>query len=113
MQAAFRVEALPGPTGTDFFRRAGVGGTKIGSSRKDDPAQVAKQGLDALFSGKDKVMAGSLKTWAQGMANKRLPDSLKAEGHRRMADPAQPTSSRPRAAPDAGRPVSPQTRGTS
>ncbi|MBT2543445.1 SDR family NAD(P)-dependent oxidoreductase [Streptomyces sp. ISL-44] len=78
---------MPGPTDTDFFRRADMGDTKVGQSEKDDPAQVAEQGLDALFAGKDKVVAGSLKTRAQGMANKVLPDSLKAEGHRRMAEP--------------------------
>ncbi|GLX17029.1 MULTISPECIES: SDR family NAD(P)-dependent oxidoreductase [Streptomyces] len=78
---------MPGPTDTDFFRRADMEDTKVGSSEKDDPGQVAEQGLDALFAGKDKVVAGSLKTRAQGMANKILPDSLKAEGHRRMAEP--------------------------
>ncbi|MEU4081502.1 oxidoreductase [Streptomyces venezuelae] len=78
---------MPGPTDTDFFRRADMGDTKVGQGDKDDPAQVAEQGLDALFAGKDKVVAGSLKTKAQGLANKVLPDSLKAEGHRRMAEP--------------------------
>ncbi|MFF8513071.1 SDR family NAD(P)-dependent oxidoreductase [Streptomyces sp. NPDC015492] len=78
---------MPGPTDTDFFRRADMGDTKVGQGEKDDPAQVAEQGLDALFAGKDKVVAGSLKTRAQGLANKVLPDGLKAEGHRRMAEP--------------------------
>ncbi|MER7538368.1 SDR family NAD(P)-dependent oxidoreductase [Streptomyces sp. NPDC097704] len=78
---------MPGPTDTDFFRRADMGDTKVGAGAKDDPAQVAEQGLDSLFAGKDKVIAGSLKTRAQGVANKVLPDSLKAEGHRRMAEP--------------------------
>ncbi|MFF2193019.1 SDR family NAD(P)-dependent oxidoreductase [Streptomyces sp. NPDC058157] len=78
---------MPGPTDTDFFRRADMEDTKVGSGEKDDPAQVAEQGLDALFAGKDKVVAGSLKTRAQGMADKILPDSLTAEGHRRMAEP--------------------------
>ncbi|MGW5343883.1 SDR family NAD(P)-dependent oxidoreductase [Streptomyces sp. HUAS TT3] len=78
---------MPGPTETDFFRRADMGDTQVGQSAKDDPAQVAEQGLQALFAGKDKVVAGSLKTRAQGMVNKVLPDGLKAEGHRRMAEP--------------------------
>ncbi|WP_329274195.1 SDR family NAD(P)-dependent oxidoreductase [Streptomyces sp. NBC_00691] len=78
---------MPGPTDTDFFRRADMGDTKVGQGEKDDPAQVAEQGLDALLAGKDKVIAGSLRTKAQGLANKVLPDSLKAEGHRRMAGP--------------------------
>ncbi|MGW7051049.1 SDR family NAD(P)-dependent oxidoreductase [Streptomyces sp. NPDC054887] len=78
---------MPGPTETDFFHRADMDDTKVGRQDKDDPAQVAQQGLDALFAGKDKVVAGSLKTKAQGLANKVLPDTAKAQAHRRMAEP--------------------------
>ncbi|MFF3728389.1 hypothetical protein ACFYYM_39235 [Streptomyces erythrochromogenes] len=77
---------MPGPTDTDFFHRAGMEDTKVGSDSKDDPAQVAEQGLEALFAGKDEVVADSLKTRAHGLANMILPDSLKAEGQRRMAE---------------------------
>lgn len=78
---------MPGPTETDFFHRADMDDTKVGRQEKDDPEQVARQGLDALFSGKDKLVAGSLKTRAQGLANKVLPDSAKSEAHRKMAEP--------------------------
>ncbi|MBD3579486.1 MULTISPECIES: SDR family NAD(P)-dependent oxidoreductase [Streptomyces] len=80
---------MPGPTETDFFRRAGMEDTAVGRQDKDDDdaAQVARQGLDALFAGKDKVVAGSAKTKAQALANKVLPDSVKAQMHRRMAEP--------------------------
>ncbi|WP_221349194.1 SDR family NAD(P)-dependent oxidoreductase [Streptomyces beigongshangae] len=78
---------MPGPTETDFFHRADMDDTKIGRQDKDDPAQVARQGLDALFSGKDKLVAGSLKTKAQGLADKVLPDKAKAQAHRKMAEP--------------------------
>ncbi|WP_031003395.1 SDR family NAD(P)-dependent oxidoreductase [Streptomyces sp. NRRL F-5727] len=78
---------MPGPTETDCFHRADMDDTKVGRSRKADPAQVAAQGLDALFAGRDKVVAGSLKTKAQALANKVLPDSVKAAVHRRMAEP--------------------------
>ncbi|MFF0425133.1 SDR family NAD(P)-dependent oxidoreductase [Streptomyces sp. NPDC004520] len=78
---------MPGPTDTDFFRRADMGDTEVGSGDKDDPAKVAEQGLDALFAGKDKVVAGSLRTRAQSVASRILPDSLKAEGHRHLAEP--------------------------
>ncbi len=61
--------------------------TKVGSSSKDDPAQVAKQGLEALMNAEDKVIAGSAKTKVQGVANKVLPDKLKAAAHRQMAEP--------------------------
>lgn len=78
---------MPGPTETDFFHRADMDDTKVGRQDKDDPAQVARQGLDALFSDKDKLVAGSLKTKAQGLANKVLPDTAKAQAHRNMAEP--------------------------
>ncbi|MFC0602875.1 SDR family NAD(P)-dependent oxidoreductase [Streptomyces palmae] len=78
---------MPGPTDTDFFHRADMDDTKIGRQDKDDPAQVARQGLDALFAGEEKVVAGSAKTKAQALANKVLPDKAKAEAHRKMAEP--------------------------
>lgn len=60
---------------------------RAGRHAKDDPAQVAKQGFDALMGGKDKIVAGSAKTKAQGAANTELPDKLKAAAHRQMAEP--------------------------
>jgi short-subunit dehydrogenase len=78
---------MPGPTETDFFRRAEMEDTKVGASDKDDPAQVAEQGVDALLGGKEKVVAGSLSTRAQSVANDVLPDRLKARAHRTMAEP--------------------------
>ncbi|MET9463892.1 SDR family NAD(P)-dependent oxidoreductase [Streptomyces sp. NPDC006544] len=78
---------MPGPTETEFFERADMLDTKVGQADKDDPAQVAAQGFDAMMAGKDKVVAGSLKTRAQGLANRVLPDSVKARAHRGMAEP--------------------------
>jgi short-subunit dehydrogenase len=78
---------MPGPTETDFFHRADMDDTKVGASKKDDPAQVAEQGIKALLDGDEKVVAGSLKTKAQGIANDVLPDSLKAKAHKKMAEP--------------------------
>jgi short-subunit dehydrogenase len=78
---------MPGPTETNFFHRADMDDTKIGASEKDDPAQVAEQGIKALLDGDEKVVAGSLKTKAQGVVNDVLPDSLKAKAHKKMAEP--------------------------
>jgi short-subunit dehydrogenase len=78
---------MPGPTETNFFHRAEMDDTKVGQSNKDDPAQVAKQGFQALMKGKDKIVAGSLKTKAQGVADAVLPDKAKAAAHRQMAEP--------------------------
>ncbi|MFR9806785.1 SDR family NAD(P)-dependent oxidoreductase [Pseudonocardia sp. RS010] len=84
---------MPGPTDTNFFHRAEMDDTKIGASdSKDDPAQVAKQGIDALLGGKDKVVAGALSTRAQSVANDVLPDKLKAGAHRKMAEPGSAES---------------------
>jgi len=78
---------MPGPTDTNFFHRAEMDDTKVGAGSKDDPALVAKQGFEAMLKDKEKVVAGSAKTKVQGMASKVLPDSTKAEMHRRMAEP--------------------------
>lgn len=78
---------MPGPTETNFFHRAGMEDTHVGQAQKDDPAQVAKQGFDALMSGEGKIIAGSATTKVQGIASKVLPDKLKAAAHRQMAEP--------------------------
>jgi short-subunit dehydrogenase len=80
---------MPGPTETEFFERADMLDTKVGQSEKDDPAQVAEQGFEALMKGERKLVAGSLKTKAQGVANSVLPDALKAKAHRQMAEPTE------------------------
>ena len=49
----------------------------------------SKQGFEALMKGEAKLVAGSLKTKAQGVANTVLPDSLKAKAHRQMAEPQE------------------------
>ncbi|MFD0327564.1 SDR family NAD(P)-dependent oxidoreductase [Streptacidiphilus monticola] len=78
---------MPGPTETDFFHRAGMDDTRVGRMPKDDPAQVARQGFEALMAGRSRRPAGSLKTRAQQAVNKVLPDPVKAAAHRRLAEP--------------------------
>jgi short-subunit dehydrogenase len=78
---------MPGPTDTEFFERADMEDTKVGSEEKDDPAEVARQGYDALMAGKEKVVGGSFKNKVQTVAGKVIPDSKKAEMHRQMAEP--------------------------
>jgi len=78
---------MPGPTDTNFFHRAGMDDTKVGASQKDDPAEVAKQGFDALMAGKDHIIAGSLKTKLQATVSKVLPDAMNAEQHRKLSEP--------------------------
>jgi uncharacterized protein len=78
---------MPGPTDTEFFERADMEDTKVGADEKDDPAEVARQGYDALMAGREKVVGGSLKNKVQTVAGKVIPDSKKAEMHRQMAEP--------------------------
>jgi short-subunit dehydrogenase len=54
----------PGPTDTNFFRRAGLGDAD--RAEREDAAEVARQGFDAMMAGKDKVYAGSLATRIMG-----------------------------------------------
>jgi len=78
---------MPGPTDTNFFHRAEMEDTKVGAGKKDDPALVAKQGFEALMAAKEHVVAGSMKNKVQAVATKVIPDSAKAEMHRKMAEP--------------------------
>jgi short-subunit dehydrogenase len=79
---------MPGPTETEFFERADMLDTPIGEEDKDDAAEVARQGYEALMAGKEKVVGGSFKNKAQTVMGKVVPDSVKAEMHRKMAQPA-------------------------
>ena len=83
----------PGPTDTDFFRRAGMEDTKVGSESKyiNDPAEVAQQGFDALMEGKDHIYASSMQTKVQGELGRFVPESVKAEMHRKEAEPKSGT----------------------
>ncbi|MEH1101126.1 SDR family NAD(P)-dependent oxidoreductase [Micromonospora sp. CPCC 205561] len=78
---------MPGPTDTEFFARAEMEDTRVGSGRKDDPRTVAEQGFAAMLRGDQTVTAGSLLNKVQTAAGKIVPDKLKAAQHRRMAEP--------------------------
>jgi short-subunit dehydrogenase len=78
---------MPGPTDTEFFERADMLDTKVGTDDKDDPADVAREGFEALMAGKEKVVSASMKTKLQGRGSRFIPDSAKAEMHRKMAEP--------------------------
>ena len=78
---------LPGATETEFFDRAGMRDTRLGAGPKDDPAEVARHGYEALMAGKDHVVAGSLHNRMLAGATKLAPESVKAEMHARLARP--------------------------
>jgi len=78
---------MPGATETDFFHRAGLDDTKLGVSEKDDPAEVAREGFEALMAGKDHVVAGSFKNKLQAAAGHMMPDTTVAQFHRKQSEP--------------------------
>ena len=79
---------MPGPTETEFFERADMMDTPVGRDEsKDDAAQVAEQGFEALMAGKERAVAGSLSTRLQNRGSRFLPDRLKSKMHRQMAEP--------------------------
>jgi short-subunit dehydrogenase len=82
----------PGPTDTDFFRRAGMENTEAGTKGKESnqPDDVAKQGIDALLAGKDHVYgASSIMTKAEGMSLNFVPGAVKGAMHEKQAKPLE------------------------
>ena len=78
---------MPGPTDTEFFERADLEDTKVGSGDQDDPADVARDGFEALMAGEERVVSASLSTKLQGRGSRFIPDRVKAKMHRSMAEP--------------------------
>ena len=70
---------LPGATATDFFSKADMLDSKAvqDADALSDPADVAKDGYDALMAGKDKVVSG-LKNKIQTSMGNVMPDSMLA-----------------------------------
>jgi len=77
---------MPGETETEFFERADMLDTKVGQSSKQDPAEVAKAGYDALMRGDGDVVSGWQNKLRAAMAL-MTPSGVLAEMHRRMAEP--------------------------
>jgi short-subunit dehydrogenase len=79
---------MPGPTDTDFFERADMLDTRLGTMKgKDDPRDVAEDGFAALMAGKDHVVAGSVKNKVQTTTATLLPDSSVAAGMGKLTEP--------------------------
>jgi uncharacterized protein len=81
---------MPGPTDTEFFRRADMGDTPLGQSdKKDDAQEVAHDGFEALMAGRSSVVAGSAKNRIQAELGTHLPDALVAPLMARMTKPKE------------------------
>jgi uncharacterized protein len=77
---------MPGPTDTAFFERAGMLDTKLGAEQKDDPADVAREGFEAMMQGEAGVIYG-LKNKTQVALSRVMSSEHLAEKHREMAEP--------------------------
>jgi short-subunit dehydrogenase len=76
----------PGATETNFFHRAELDDTKVGQAKKDDPADVAKAGWDAMNKGEPSVIYG-MKNKMQVAAAGMMTDATTAKLHRAQAEP--------------------------
>lgn len=62
----------------------------VGTSKKDDPADVARVGFKAMMAGEGDVVAG-LKNKVQVAVANVTPSAVLAEQHRKMAEPGSAT----------------------
>jgi short-subunit dehydrogenase len=77
---------MPGATATRFFERADMLDTKVGQQEKDDPADVARDGFEAMMHGDGDIVSGWKNKIQSAIANV-TPTGVLAEQHRKMAEP--------------------------
>jgi short-subunit dehydrogenase len=77
---------MPGATETDFFERADMLDTKVGTQKKQAPAEVARLGFDAMMKGEGDVVTGWTNKLRAAIAH-IMPSGALAEMHRREAGP--------------------------
>lgn len=78
---------MPGPVETEFFARGDMLDTSVGAAdNKSDPADVARDGWDALMKGEAHIVSG-WKNKIQATIAHVTPASILAEQHRKMAEP--------------------------
>lgn len=77
---------MPGPTETEFFRRAGMLDTPVGEAEKADPAKVAKDGWEAMMAGSPHIVSGWMNK-LQAALSHVTPDSVLAKMHTAQAKP--------------------------
>jgi short-subunit dehydrogenase len=77
---------MPGATETEFFERADMLDTKVGTEKKQPPEEVARIGFEAMMKGDGDVVAG----WSNKLRaaiSHVVPSSVLAEQHRKQAAP--------------------------
>jgi short-subunit dehydrogenase len=86
---------MPGATETDFFERADMMDTKVGSGEKAHASDVAKTGFNAMMKGELKVVAGFANKVRAAISH-IAPDSTLAQMHRGMAEPGSGDADEPK-----------------
>lgn len=69
---------LPGATDSEFHANAGMGSTGVGSGKKNDKTEVARQGIEALMNDGDHVVGGDDETKQTVIDNRTTPEPVKA-----------------------------------
>jgi short-subunit dehydrogenase len=77
---------MPGATETEFFERAEMLDTKVGTSKKQPADEVARSGFQAMMKGEGDVVTGWTNKLRAAIAH-IAPSSVVAEQHRKMAEP--------------------------
>jgi short-subunit dehydrogenase len=75
---------MPGATETECFARADMLDTTVWQQAKDDPADVARSGFDAMLRGDGDVVSG-WKNKLQAAVASVTPASILAEQHRKVS----------------------------
>jgi len=83
----------PGATDTEFFVRADMTDTKVGTQKKDNPEDVAKVGFEAMLKGEGDVISG-MKNKLQVAASGVVSQDTLAEQNRKLSEPG--TAKKPR-----------------
>jgi short-subunit dehydrogenase len=84
---------MPGATETEFFERADMLDTQVGSGKKQAPEEVAKIGFEAMMKGESDVVTGWQNKLRAAIAHV-APSGMLAEQHRKMAEPGGAEKSR-------------------
>ena len=82
---------MPGATETEFFDRAGLGDTKVGQAKKDNPADVAEAGFKAMMEGESDIVYGWQNKLQTTMANVTPAEKL-ADRTRKQYEPGSGTA---------------------
>jgi short-subunit dehydrogenase len=77
---------MPGATETEFFERADLMDTKVGTQKKQAPDEVARAGFKAMMKGDGEVVTGWTNKLRAAISHV-APQAVLAEQHRGMAAP--------------------------